>query len=185
MASSLPLLLLLLLLLTGPLLTSLVCAVGNGRCAQNITTGLVECKDISYGSSKTNITKSHWTGHGTLFSQEVASYNRIQAVPRPKGCENFLLFPRMLASDKEAKTLTMERFGKPIECAGCCESMCETLPLRGETGLCQQLACIAAVLHLANVVSSTKKAFATSLPRPFWLRITLLFGQCDAHSLSS
>ena len=88
---------------------------------------------------------------------EVASYQRIQAVRRPASCEGFVLFPRMAASDRVKRTVTLERFGAPLECRNggtnmsCCGRMCDALPLHGDFGLCQQLSCIAAVLHLANV----------------------------------
>jgi len=92
-----------------------------------------------------------------FYNIEVESYRRIQAVPRPPGCEGFVLFSAFMgfSPHNTSDSLILERFGTPMECrlkfeeVSCCESMCEAV--HGEVGLCQQLSCIAAVLHLANV----------------------------------
>ena len=128
----------------------------DGSCRYNRSTQSLDCKDISFGQNKSVIVKRHRrTEHKTLFEVEVAAYARIAAVSRPKGCEGFVLFPRMLSSDRTSKTITIQRFGQPIGCLygnmSCCKSMCSKLPIHGPTGLCQQLACIGTVMRLANV----------------------------------
>jgi len=117
---------------------------------------------ISYsGDQNSSVVKDHKNEHGSLFDFEVESYKRLQTVVRPQGCENMMLFPQMYSHDPKKKTVTLQRFGKTIECKceknaaccepTCCETMCDLLPVHGELGLCQQLSCIAAVLHLANI----------------------------------
>ena len=132
----------------------LISAVGDGGCA--LKKGEVKCSDIRFASKEIKKTQSHFMKGRTSFDVEVSAYRRIQAVTRPAACESFVLFPRLLSNNDKAKTLTLQRFGKPIDCpfnprGACCSHMCKSLPIIGEAGLCQQLACIAAVLHLANV----------------------------------
>mmetsp|Transcript_78397 Transcript_78397/g.156817 ORF Transcript_78397/g.156817 Transcript_78397/m.156817 type:complete len:358 (+) Transcript_78397:306-1379(+) len=127
--------------------------VGDGGCETK--NGTLICKDIDF--QKDSVVKRNTGG---LYFIELESYRRIQAVPRPPGCEGFVLFPRLMGADPSKGLLTLERFGTPMGCKvtayvrekqSCCGRMCDTLPVNGEIGLCQQLSCIAAVLHLANV----------------------------------
>ena len=50
-----------------------------------------------------------------FYSLETRIYERLQSVKRPKGCEGFKLFPRLVAKDDARMTLTTERFGAPLE----------------------------------------------------------------------
>jgi len=127
----------------------------NGGCFFNQATHRLGCRDIDFGSNASIITKRHGSNeeHITRFEVEVAAYERLQAVRRPVGCEGFVLFPQML-SEGDNQSITMQRFGSPIGCMRdeeCCEDMCSSLPVHGPTGLCQQLACIGAVMRLAKV----------------------------------
>jgi len=120
--------------------------VGDGGCETK--NGTLICKDIDF--QKDSVVKRNTGG---LYFIELESYRRIQAVPRPPGCEGFVLFPRLMGADPSKGLLTLERFGTPMGCkpfVSCCGRICDTLTVHGETGLCQQLS-IAAVLHLANV----------------------------------
>ena len=83
---------------------------------------------------------------------------RLQSVNRPKGCESFVLFPRLLSKPPPTKQhvnfITTQRFGVPIECGNlksCCSEMCKLIPILGPFGFCQQIACIAATMRVANV----------------------------------
>jgi len=77
-----------------------------------------KCNLVKIGS-KTVTKKSAPTKRGLenidFYSLETRIYERLQSVKRPKGCEGFKLFPRLVAKDDARMTLTTERFGAPLE----------------------------------------------------------------------
>jgi len=55
-----------------------------------------------------------------FYELEVGIYERLQSVPRPRGCEQFDLFPRLLSKDDESLSFVTNRFGAPLEVSSSC-----------------------------------------------------------------
>ena len=51
-----------------------------------------------------------------MWETETSVYERINAVKRPRGCEQFFLFPKLVSTNRSEYSFTTERFGMPIEC---------------------------------------------------------------------
>ena len=54
--------------------------------------------------------------HHHLWQLETSVYEKLNKATRPRGCEPFVLFPKLLQKDEANLSLTTARFGQPIEC---------------------------------------------------------------------
>ena len=93
-----------------------------------------------------------------FYELETGIYERLQSVKRPRGCEKFILFPRMLSKDDRSMSFVVERFGAPMECNHldmCCKDMCRLLPVLSPKGFCKQLALVLPLLtfHLRSCLT--------------------------------